>query len=190
MSVKQKSGHQPDLSPTWNNLTFLWKLWFTAPHMGSERTRHWRYGSDRGGMQPKSRAQGWQAKLGTESRGHVQPLSRNTSAVSELSMEGLSPIAIPRTQILSLEKVCLNIHASGVPAFPFLKNPIIPWRWWTLPSAACRGVGCSARDSDGAPQLSVLPMVCVSIHTRISDVHFGWPALLTEHPTRHLVYEV
>lgn len=66
-------------------------------------------------MQPK--AQGWQAKLETKNRGHLQPLSGNTSAVSGLSMEGLSPIAIPRTCILSLEEGCLNNHASRISAF-------------------------------------------------------------------------
>lgn len=103
-------------------------------------------------MQPRAGAQGWQAKSGTESNDCLQPHYRSTSAVSELSTEGLSPVALLRTCVFTPEEGFPNLHASRISAFPFLKNPIIPWRWWTLPSSAagCR-VGCSARVNEGAP---------------------------------------
>lgn len=81
---------------------------------------------------------------------------RNTSAVPELSMEGLFPVALLGTCIFTLEERFSKLRAGGISAFPFLKIPITACRWWTLPASAagCR-TGYASRPRERDLQLSM-----------------------------------
>lgn len=117
---------------------------------------------------------------------------RSTSAVSELSMEALSPIALPGTCIFTLEEGFPDLCAGGISAFPFLKIPIIPWRRWTLPSsvAGC-GVGCSSRAREGAPQQSMYVTHGPWIYSHQNCWHsFGVTNFAYRAPARGLVHEI
>lgn len=61
------------------------------------------------------------------------PLQKHQHCV-RFSTKGHSPTALLRTCIFTVEKRFPSSHANGISAFPFLRNPIILWRWWTLPS--------------------------------------------------------
>lgn len=147
VSVKQKPGPPTWPSPTWDNLTFLWK-WCLQPQIYAMRGRDAR---DAGltreacSREPELRDDNTFLQLPAEA-----------PVLSELSMKGLSPIVLLGTFIFFILKEGFpNLHASRISAFPFLKNPIIPWRSWTLPSSVAGWrVQCAARAKEGTPQLS------------------------------------
>lgn len=87
-----------------------------------------------GGVQPRARAQGRQTKPGTKNNVPVQLPYKSTSTVSDSAQRDIPPLPFSGHASSPWRSASPSPHANRISAFPFLRNPIILWRWWTLPS--------------------------------------------------------
>lgn len=85
-------------------------------------------------MQPRARAQGRQTKPGTKNNVPVQLPYKSTSTVSDSAQRDIPPLPFSGHASSPWRSASPSPHANRISAFPFLRNPIILWRWWTLPS--------------------------------------------------------